>query len=66
MFYSDNPIADAENYAAEQDEQLEKIAKCDRCGEPIYEKGYKIDGELLCLDCVDELYGKDVSDYGNY
>ena len=66
MFYSDNPLADAENYAAAQDEQLEKVAKCDQCGKPIYEKGYKIDGELLCLDCVDELYGEDVSDYGNY
>lgn len=34
-FYTDNPVADAEAYAAYQDRQLQKLPVCRKCKERI-------------------------------
>lgn len=52
--WTDDPVADAERYAADKDEELEKLPKCIECGEPIQTEYYfEIDGELYCEECMD-------------
>ncbi len=52
--WTDDPVADAERYFAEQDEELEKLPKCCECGEPIQtDTYYEFDGDLYCEDCMD-------------
>ena len=39
----------------EQEKALEKLPKCDWCGEPIQsEYLYKLGNELVCEDCMEE------------
>ena len=41
----------------EQEDALEKCPVCDCCGEYIQDDWfYKIEGEILCLDCLNENY----------
>ena len=52
MFYSDDPIRDAERYHGE----AEVIGKCEHCGDDIYEGEdyYDIEGEIIHEDCLRE------------
>jgi hypothetical protein len=56
MFYTDDPIRDAERHQAWQDSQQESdtIGWCEHCGEPIYagEDYYEIYGEIIHEDCL--------------
>jgi formylmethanofuran dehydrogenase subunit E len=64
MPYSDNPVADYDRYCAEQERQMEKLPKCDRCGQPVTDYYYyEIDGENLCEKCLKDNYRKCVDDY---
>lgn len=61
MFYSDNPVNDAERYLAELDKQEEewrsRLPVCSECGEHIEEDFcWDIEGELYCPDCADTLF----------
>ena len=57
MYYTDDPVKDAERYAADRDEELEQLPVCDYCGEHIQDEFcYKIDDDILCRKCVDYLY----------
>lgn len=52
MYFTDNPLADAERYAAEQEEELEKLPKCECCGEPIQQdKAIYYNDQWCCEDC---------------
>lgn len=52
MYFTDNPVADAERYAAEQEEELEKLPICECCGEPIQqEKAIYYNDQWCCEDC---------------
>ncbi len=53
MYRSDDPIADFDRYDAEQQRSLNRLPHCDDCGEPIYECYYKIDGGIVCEECLD-------------
>lgn len=52
MFYSDDPIRDAEQYHTEPS----VIGKCEHCGDYIYadEDYYDIEGEIIHEDCLRE------------
>jgi len=64
MYFTDNPVADAERYMAEQEEELKKLPVCDYCNEPIQEEYYfDIEGDIICETCSDRFFRKDVADY---
>lgn len=54
MFYSDDPVLDAERYTAYQEAQVAKLPVCADCDEHIQdEKAYYINGEWICERCMD-------------
>nr|DAL88883.1 MAG TPA: hypothetical protein [Caudoviricetes sp.] len=64
MMWTDDPIADAERYAAEQDRRLDKLPVCCECGEPIQDDFcYEINDDLICEGCMNTYYRKSVDDY---
>lgn len=53
---TDDPIADAERWIREQDKALERLPKCDYCGEPIQEEYYfDLCGDRVCERCVENM-----------
>lgn len=63
-FYSDDPVADAERYFAEQDKQLQKRPICCMCDEHIQdETAYYINGEYICIGCLNDNFKIYVDDY---
>lgn len=57
MYFTDNPVADAERYAAEQEEELEKLPICECCGEPIHqEKAIYYNDQWCCEDCEHDFW----------
>ena len=64
MFRTDNPVADFERYDAKQQEELNKLPKCDACGEPIQDDHlFDINGDLFCEECMMEIFKQDTEDY---
>ena len=56
MYYSDNPIADAERYSADREERLRRLPICCECKEHIQqEKAVCISGDWYCDDCLDDM-----------
>lgn len=57
MYYTDNPVMDAERYMQEQDERLEKLPTCECCGEPIQqEKAIYYNDQWCCEDCEPDFW----------
>lgn len=51
-------------HEAEQQAELDKLPKCEHCGEPIQsDYYYEIGNECLCEDCLNDNFRKDVEDY---
>lgn len=64
MYYTDDPVADFENWDWEREEMLEKLPKCTHCGEPIQDEYlYNIDDELFCEECMTALFRKSTDLY---
>ena len=64
MFYSNDPVADAERYMAEQEEKLDKLPRCAGCDNPIQDDHfYLINDECICSECLESNYRKDIDDY---
>ncbi len=64
MYYTDNPIRDFHRYDSDMEDELEKYPCCDHCGERITDdKLYDVCGEILCEECMKELYEKPVEKY---
>jgi len=56
---TDDPIADAERWIREQDKQLERLPKCDYCGEPIQDEYYfDLCGDRVCERCIENMKRK--------
>lgn len=54
MYYSNDPVRDAERREADWDEELENYPDCDNCGCKITsDKLWHIEGELYCEDCAE-------------
>lgn len=57
MIFTDDPVADAERYYAEQQAKLDKFPVCSDCEEPIQEEYcYEIGREILCEACMNDRY----------
>ena len=64
FYYSDNPVADAERYLAQQDREAAKFPVCVYCEEPITDENlFDIDGELYHCDCFVSEHKKRTEDY---
>lgn len=62
--WTDDPVADAERYFAEQDRQMERLPVCVDCDQPITDDFYyEINGECLCQNCLEAGYRKSIDDY---
>lgn len=63
MFYTDDPIKDAERYDAYQQKRLERLPECADCGEHIQEEeAFYIHDEWICENCIDS-YRRSVEPY---
>ena len=57
MIFTDDPVADFERHDAEQQKQLDKLPTCSICGEHIQDYySFEISNELLCEECMNDLY----------
>lgn len=53
LYYSDDPVRDAERYYADQEKKLERLPQCFFCGYPCQgEKAYLIQDKWVCEDCI--------------
>lgn len=61
---TDDPVADQMRYDAEQQKELEKCPKCSICCEYIQDDYlYEINDELICEECINDNFRKNVEDY---
>lgn len=64
MYFTDDPVADYNRYSEEQDKQLQKLPKCSYCDEHIQDEHfYEINDEVLCEECLNDNFRKNVEDY---
>ncbi len=64
MMWTDNPVADAERYMAEQEEELKKLPVCDYCKKPIQDDYlYDLEGDIICEACMNKHFRKHTEDY---
>lgn len=54
MYFTDDPVADADRYFAEKDAELERLPLCSECSEPIQDEYcFEFNDELICYDCME-------------
>ena len=64
MFYSDDPERDFLRHDAKQQKELERLPICADCGERVQDDHYYlINDEVICPDCLEANYRKDVQDW---
>ena len=57
MFYSDNPVADAERHSEYMERQAKRLPVCCKCKKRIQDDTcYKVDDEVLCESCMRKDY----------
>lgn len=53
-----------DRYEAERQRELDKLPKCEYCGEPITDEHlYDINGDVICEACLNDNFRKPVDDY---
>lgn len=56
MYFTDDPVADFERYDAEQQALIDKLPKCEHCGQPIQQDdAVVIDGCFYCDKCLEDM-----------
>ena len=61
MFYTNDPLNDFRRHDAEQQNELDRLPKCDICDRPIQDDHYyQINGDNVCPECLDNHFRKDV------
>jgi formylmethanofuran dehydrogenase subunit E len=63
MYRSDDPERDFLRYDAEQAREEARLPHCDYCEEAIYDTYYSINGEIICEECLENLFRHSVHDY---
>jgi formylmethanofuran dehydrogenase subunit E len=62
--YTDDPVADFEAWDGEQERKLEQLPICEYCNERILgDYLYEIEGCLVCEECLDRYFRKNVEDF---
>ena len=57
MFYTNDPLRDFENYDADQEERVQKLPRCECCGDNIQQrKAVCYDGRWSCEYCEEEFW----------
>ena len=57
MYWTDDPVADAERYIADQDRRYKQLPRCCKCGERFHEDELEdINGSDYCKYCAEEFY----------
>lgn len=55
MYFTDNPVADADRYENDREEWLKKRPCCSECGEHIQDEfAYYIAGDWICDECMEK------------
>lgn len=63
-YRTDDPVADAERYMAEQEREMTKLPQCSCCDNPIQtETCFNINGDLICPHCMEAHYEVPTEDY---
>lgn len=61
---TDDPVRDEMNYSAELEDKLQKMPKCSYCDHHIQDDYlYEINDELICEECINENFRKNVEEY---
>ena len=56
MSYTDNPIADFDDYSYRQEKWLKSRPECAWCGQPIQdESAYYVNNDWCCERCMEEM-----------
>ena len=64
MFYSYDPVLDAERWIASQEKRKARLPICERCGEHIQDENlWDIDGVLYCPECAKEEFERQTENY---
>lgn len=64
LFRTDDPVADAERYASEQEAALELLPVCTICNEHIQDYFcYEINDEIICEHCMNEYFRHETTDF---
>ncbi len=67
FFYTDDPLADFERWDAEQQDQLKRIPVCADCGHHVADDHYYlINDEVICPECLEDNYRKEIEDDLDY
>lgn len=64
MRITDDPLRDFDTWEREREAELKRLPKCGKCENPIQDDFYyDIDGDILCEDCLNDLYKHPVEMY---
>ncbi len=64
MYYSNDPVADAERYEADRESELQKCPVCWNCGEYIQDDYcYKIGDAIYCDNCLQNDFRRNTDDF---
>lgn len=62
--WTDDPVRDAIRHDREQQRKLDRLPKCDICGEPIQDDTFiDYNGEYICEGCLDTEFRKRTENY---
>lgn len=62
--YIPDPVDLYNEYDARQQRELQKLPKCEYCGETITDDHYyDINGDVICEECLNDNFRKPVDDY---
>lgn len=63
MYYTDDPVRDAERHDADADAAMERLPKCSECGHSITDDmAFYINDEWICDECMYNYHRRDVED----
>lgn len=63
-FRKGDPLEDFDRYDMAQAQYEAKLPQCEKCGKHIQDEIYfEIGNEILCEDCVIDIYGRSTQDW---
>lgn len=64
MSYTDDPLLDFDRFDREQQKRLDRLPVCADCGEAVQDDHfYLINDAVICPDCMESGYRKEIDDY---